>query len=141
MAAEGNSRPPDYLLIFDGGSRNNPEFGYGSYLLITPEGSAEPHRMEFGRGVTNNQAEYMALVAGLQALLAILQAPGRKPEEVDLEVRGDSSLVINQLLGRWRVRHPGLQPLYREARQMLNRFRRVRLVWTPRAHSVQALGH
>lgn len=141
MPAERDPQPPDYLLVFDGGSRNNPEFGYGSYLLITPEGPLAPRRLEFGRGVTNNQAEYMALVAGLRELPAILEASGRQQGEVALEVRGDSSLVINQLLGRWRVRHPGLRPLYEEARRLLSGFRWVRLVWTPRARSVELLGH
>ncbi len=141
MPGERDAQSSDYLLIFDGGSRRNPEFGFGSYLLAGPEGRSAPRRMEFGRGVTNNQAEYMALLAGLRDLLATLEASGRQPQEMTLEVQGDSSLVINQLLGRWKTRNPGLQPLQQEAQRLLKSFRRVRLVWTPRARSVEALGH
>lgn len=135
---------PQYLecsLIFDGGSSNNPGFGYGSYLLTTPAGRGQPRRVEFGRGVTNNQAEYLALIAGLRDLIATLEGSGGQPGACSLEVRGDSSLVINQLLGRWKVRHSGLQPLHAQARELLSRFGQVRLVWVPRAVSVRVLGH
>lgn len=141
MPEETPSPPPDYLLLFDGGSIDNGAFGYGSYLLKDAEGHSTLRRLEFGQGITNNQAEYMALLAGLRDLLAALETSGRQPGEISLEARGDSSLVINQLQGRWKVRNPGLQPLYQEARQLLGRFGQTRLVWTPRAFSVEALGH
>lgn len=115
--------------------------GFGSYLLETPEGRIGPARRQYGPGVTSNQAEYMALLDGLRQLLVLLEESGRRKEEIDLEVRGDSRLVINQLAGRWRVRHPALRPLFDEARRMLAGFRQVRLLWTPRAASVDILGH
>lgn len=130
-----------YLLVFDGGSRGGRQLGFGSYLLETPEGRIGPIRRRYGPGVTNNQAEYLALLDGLRQLLVLSEESGRRKEEIDLEVRGDSRLVINQLAGRWRVRHPALRPLFDEARQMLAGFRQARLRWTPRAASVDILGH
>ncbi|MBI3930012.1 MAG: ribonuclease HI family protein [Armatimonadetes bacterium] len=131
----------DYLLIFDGGSINNPGLGYGSYLLIGADGRSLSRRLEFGPGVTNNQAEYMALIAGLRDLLATIESRGARPADHSLEVRGDSALVINQLGGRWKVKNLGLKTLQAEARQLLNALGQTTLVWTPRAHSVRALGH
>ncbi len=141
MPTGGSTPLPEYQLVFDGGSLNNPEFGYGSYLLMLPADGTVRRRLEFGHGVTNNQAEYMALLAGLRHLLEILSTRELSPSRVSLEVRGDSNLVIKQLSGLWRVRNPGLQPLYQEARQLLDGFGRVKLEWTPRAHSVRLLGH
>lgn len=132
---------PDYVLIFDGGSRGNPGPGYGSYLLKPLTGEPLLRRLDFGDGVTNNEAEYRALIQGLRDLVALLTRRGNRPEDLRLEVRGDSSLVINQLEGRWRVRKAELAPLHAEARALLDRFAGARLLWTPRAYSVAAVGH
>ncbi len=141
MPSEDRSQPLDYVLVFDGGSLGNPGFGYGSYRLSTSDGRSRTVRLEFGQGITSNQAEYMTLVAGLRDILSSIESAGRQPSDYGLEVRGDSKLVINQLQGRWKVKHPGLRTLHGEARRLLDGFGRLRLVWTPRAHSVKVLGH
>lgn len=131
----------DYLLIFDGGSINNPGFGYGSYRLSSSDGRSWLRQVQFGRGITSNQAEYMALIAGLLDLLSDIQTSHQNPASLSLEVRGDSELVISQLSQRWRVRSPGLVPLYLEARRLLSTFGRVQLVRIPRSQVVAVLGH
>ena len=61
---------PDYVLVFDGGSKGNPGQGYGSYAIIRAQDRAQRvERLDFGDGYTNNEAEYDSLIAGLQDLL------------------------------------------------------------------------
>ena len=93
----------------DGGSRGNPgPAGYGAVVkdadtgaVIAEEGTA------IGRA-TNNVAEYSGLIAGLR--MALEHAPG-----AEVEVRMDSKLVVEQMSGRWKVKHPDMRPLWQEA--------------------------
>lgn len=129
----------DYTLVFDGGSLGNPGLGYGSYEILTADGESVGRRqVEFGDGMTNNQAEFRAVIAGLEDLLARL---GPAAATASLAVRGDSALVVRGLSGEWKVKHPGLQPLHRQARELLGRFGAVDLAWRPRRESVRAFGH
>lgn len=141
MASPRNPETPDCILHFDGGSTNNPGFGYGSFQLTFSNGGSLLEQLEFGQGVSNNQAEYRALIGGLHRLTSVLQVQGKKPAEMSLEVRGDSALVINQLRGAWKVRNAGLVPLHAEARKLLAGFGRTNLEWVPRSFSVSVLGH
>ena len=128
--------PPEttYLLIGLG----NPGRGYGSYRLrIQDRAWSPPVRLEFGERVTNNEAEYRALLAALEGAAAAVSDPRR----VALEVRGDSLLVINQLRGTWTVRADNLRPYHARARAALARFGTARLIWQRRSASVDLLGH
>lgn len=128
----------DYTLVFDGGSLGNPGLGYGSYEIVHDGQSLAAERLEFGDDMTNNQAEFHAVIAGLEALLRLT---GDQTKTTRIAIRGDSQLVIRGLTGEWRVKHPGLQPLHRKAVALLERFGSVDVAWHPRANSVRAFGH
>jgi ribonuclease HI len=128
----------DYTIVFDGGSLGNPGLGYGSYEIVGPTGTLAAQRLEFGPNMTNNQAEFRALIAGLEALLRLT---GLDAGSHAVAVRGDSQLVIRGLTGEWKVKHPGLQPLFRQASDLLRRFGSVDLAWHPRRESVRTFGH
>jgi ribonuclease HI len=106
------------VAYVDGGSRGNPgPAGYG-VRVETPDGQLVE---EFGGAIgiaTNNVAEYRGLIA------ALTWAAERGHR--DLLVRSDSLLLVMQMLGRYRVKHPGLQPLHQEARAVAARVGRVR---------------
>ncbi len=116
----------------DGGSRGNPgQAGYG--VLVTDAVTGEV-LIEVGRHIgfaTNNVAEYRGLIAGLTEAARI--APGAV-----VEVRMDSKLVVEQMSGRWRVRHPDLQPLAQAAREAARALGRVSYVWVPRESNRRA---
>jgi ribonuclease HI len=131
-------RDADFTLVFDGGSLGNPGKGYGSYEVLTPEGTIAARQLEFGDGMTNNQAEFRAVIAGLEDLLARLAGDAAA---ASLAVRGDSQLVVRGLAGEWKVKHPGLLPLHRQASELLRHFGSVDLAWHPRRESVRAFGH
>jgi ribonuclease HI len=140
--ASPDSRPPDYVLIFDGGSKGNPGWGYGSYALRrVQDGAQRIERLELGDGYTNNEAEYDSLIAALQDLIGRIEKGGRQPQEFALEVRGDSALVLNQLQGKWKAREPRMRERRDRCLGLLRRFGQVQLRAQPREESVRVLGH
>lgn len=130
--------PGDYTITFDGGSKGNPGAGYGSYEIDGPHGIEAAHRMEFGPNMTNNQAEFLALIAGLRRTLELADGQAKSCR---LAIRGDSQLVIRGLKGEWKIKHPNVQPLYQEASVLLKQFGAVDLAWHPRRESVRTFGH
>ena len=130
-----------FTIVFDGGSKGNPGRGYGSYKILGPNGELAHEELNFdhiGNRVTNNEAEYLTLIGALGHLSEIL---GDKAAQAEVVVNGDSQLVINQILGSWKVRKAELQPLHRQASELLRKFGRRQLVWHDRSNSVRILGH
>lgn len=119
------------IIEADGGSRGNPgPAGYGAVVLdaATEEVLAERYA---GLGVcTNNVAEYRGLIAGLQAALEL--------GATDAEVRMDSKLVVEQMSGRWQIKHPAMKPLAEQARGLVRELESVRFGWIPRARNSRA---
>jgi len=115
----------------DGGSRGNPgPAGYGAVVRDAVSGELLAERAAGIGTATNNVAEYGGLIAGLTACLDL------DPSEV--EVRMDSKLVVEQMSGRWQVKHPAMKPLAREATELVSRLPRVRFRWIPRAQNAHA---
>ncbi|WP_091626365.1 bifunctional RNase H/acid phosphatase [Amycolatopsis saalfeldensis] len=115
----------------DGGSRGNPgPAGYGAVVKDAVTGEVLVERHEFLGVVTNNVAEYSGLIAGLAA------AAGTGASIVD--VRMDSKLVVEQMSGRWKIKHAALQPLAARARELADAFDRVSYMWIPRAENSHA---
>ncbi len=119
------------IVEADGGSRGNPgPAGYGAVVLDAASGEVLAERSE-GLGVaTNNVAEYQGLVAGLRAA-AELGAD-------EVAVRMDSKLVVEQMSGRWKIRHAALQPIALEAQKIARGFATIRYEWIPRARNAHA---
>ena len=114
----------------DGGSRGNPgPAGYGA-VVRSASGEVLAERLGTLGVTTNNVAEYAGLIEGLKAAAEL------GADEVD--VRMDSKLVVEQMAGRWQVKHPGLRPLAAEAAALVRRFRAVRFTWIPRAQNKHA---
>ncbi|MEW6232683.1 MAG: ribonuclease HI family protein [Chloroflexota bacterium] len=133
---------PDYTLVFDGGSLGNPGPGYGSYALFRhQDGKSRVVRLDLGPDMTNNEAEYDALLAGLEDLLRTIEKAKRDPGQYGLEVRGDSELVIKQLMGRWKAKNQRMRARRNRAMALMQRFKGYRLVHQPREDTVKLLGH
>jgi ribonuclease HI len=128
-------------IIFDGGSRGNPGEGYGSFQLQWPGIAAQTVRLRFGNSVTNNEAEYDTLITALETVLKKLGDSQANPTTARIEVFGDSLLVINQTLGRWKVKEERLLARRDKVQALLKRFGRCSLTHHDREHSVRALGH
>jgi ribonuclease HI len=118
------------IAYIDGGARGNPgPAGYG-VRMETADGTllAELHGP---LGIaTNNVAEYNGLLAALRSAI--------EAGHLDLLVRSDSELLVKQMLGEYRVKNPGLQPLHREAQSLIGRFARVRFEHVRREKNAEA---
>ena len=137
-----SSQPLDYLVVFDGGSKGNPGWGYGSYAITrVQDGAQRLERLDFGDEYTNNEAEYDSLIAALQDLLKRIERARREPQEFSVEIRGDSTLVINQVLGKWKARDARMRERRDRCRRLLSRFGAAELKLQPRKESVRVLGH
>lgn len=101
----------------DGGARGNPgPAGYG--VVVTGEDGRVLAELHEGIGIaTNNIAEYRGLLAALQ--WALDHGYSR------LHVKSDSLLIVQQMLGNYRVKHAGLLPLYHKARELAVRIGQV----------------
>jgi probable phosphoglycerate mutase len=105
-------------VYIDGGARGNPgPAGYG--VRVEDAGGAMIDEFHGGLGVaTNNVAEYNGLIAALKWALA--------HEQREVHVRSDSELLVKQMRGEYKVKHPNLQPLYAQARLLVAKLARVR---------------
>ena len=131
----------ELLVVFDGGSRGNPGQGYGSYLVQSPGRKPVIKQVEFGGNYTNNQAEYESLIACLQYIIERLTVTNRKPEQVALDIKSDSDLLVNQLQGTYKVKDAGLRQRHARAEELLAQFGEWMITWHPREESVRLLGH
>ncbi|MET9627270.1 bifunctional RNase H/acid phosphatase [Lentzea sp. NPDC006480] len=119
------------IVEADGGSRGNPgPAGYGAVVRDKLSGETLAERKGFIGVATNNVAEYQGLIAGLRA------AQELNAESVD--VRMDSKLVVEQMSGRWKIKHPSMQPLAREAQTLARAFGKITYEWIPRERNRQA---
>ena len=115
---------------FDGGSRGNPGPAAWGVVVLDPEGRAvEGFAGAIGRA-TNNVAEYTALLEALAIALA--------READDVELLADSELVVKQVRGEYKVRHPDLIPLHAEAVRRIARLRRFKIGHIPREKNKDA---
>ena len=141
MAGDSHIGSESYRIVFDGGSLGNPGRGYGSFDIRGPNNYTAAEKLNYdsrGNRVTNNEAEYLTLIAALERLDRDL---GTNAKTSKVSVFGDSQLVISQLNGRWKVRKEELKPMHYQASVLLGRFDRFELTWHPRKESVKLLGH
>ena len=121
-----------WRLRCDGGARGNPGPAAYGFVLVDPAGREVAAHGEFIGNATNNVAEYRALIAGLEAA-ADQGVPA-------LEVVMDSELVVRQMTGEYRVKHPGLIPLHQRAKQATERLGPVRFRAVRREENARADG-
>lgn len=118
------------VAYIDGGARGNPgPAGYG-VRIEEPDGTLIEEFAESIGTATNNVAEYRGLLAALEWA----KAHGHR----DLHVRSDSLLLVQQMLGHFKVKNPGLQPLHAKARMLAHAIGRVTFEHVGRALNAHA---
>ena len=118
------------VVHVDGGARGNPGPAAAAAVLSTPDGEVVDEAHELLGGVTNNVAEYRGLLLGL--------ARARELGADEVEVVNDSELVAKQVNGIYKVKHPDMRPLHRQAMEALRDFARWRVRSVPRAQNADA---
>lgn len=119
------------VIEADGGSRGNPgPAGYGAVVWTEDRATVLAEAKQAIGRATNNVAEYRGLIAGLDDALNL----GATEAAVYL----DSKLLVEQMSGRWKVKHPDLIELHAQARDRARRFERISYSWIPRERNTHA---
>ncbi|HET9094454.1 MAG TPA: ribonuclease HI family protein [Solirubrobacteraceae bacterium] len=121
---------PRLVLHVDGGARGNPGPAAIGVVLSDPEGALVTTVSDRIGETTNNVAEYRALLRGLE----LAAEHGAR----EVHVVNDSELIARQVTGVYRVKHPAMRELHREAVALLDRFDRWSIESVPRAENAQA---
>lgn len=107
----------EFLLRFDGCSKGNPGKAAAGAVIYQNEQEIWTGSRLVGCNQTNNYAEYMGLIMGLNKAIEL--------NITDLHVEGDSMLVIKQMTGKNKVNSPNLIELHKLAMQMKSRFQTI----------------
>jgi ribonuclease HI len=118
------------IVHVDGGARGNPGPAAAACVISTPEGELLGEHAQLLGEVTNNVAEYRALLLGLER--------ARELGVDDIEVVNDSELIAKQVNGEYKVKHAAMRPLYLQAMTALRGFERWRVRTVPRAQNAEA---
>ncbi|XP_074283429.1 uncharacterized protein LOC141607979 [Silene latifolia] len=110
-------------MYFDGAARQD-RAGAG-VVFVTPQNHLMPYAFTLTQLCTNNMAEYQALILGLQMAIEI----GVR----DMDIYGDSKLVVNQVLGEYEVKKEDLIPYHQQALQLLNQLDDIHVGHVPRS--------
>jgi ribonuclease HI len=117
-------------IHIDGAARGNPGPAGAGVLILGPDGEVADRLHRWLGETTNNVAEYQALLLALERAAAL--------GFTDLEVRSDSELLVRQLNGQYKVKHPKLRELYGQAVERIGGFRRVRIRHVARELNAEA---
>jgi len=118
------------IVHVDGGARGNPGPAAAACVITSPTGELIDERAQLLGTVTNNVAEYRALLLGL--------ASARELGADEIEVIGDSELIAKQVQGLYKVKHPSMRPLYLQAMEALRAFHKWSIRTVPRAQNADA---
>jgi ribonuclease HI len=118
------------IVHVDGGARGNPGPAAAACVISTPAGEILGEHAELLGEVTNNVAEYRALLLGLHR--------ARELGVTDVEVVNDSELIAKQINGVYKVKHAAMKPLYLQAMAVLREFDRWSVRTVPRAQNAEA---
>lgn len=126
-----------FTLYADGGSRGNPGPAGAGAVAFDTTGKRVAEVADYLGETTNNVAEYEAILRGLKALLAAF--PEGYFKSAAVEIRMDSKLVIEQLRGAYKVKHPNLIPRYLEVKNLIARsYPRISFMHVPREQNTDA---
>ena len=120
------------IIYSDGGSRGNP----GEAAIGAVVGSRE-YSERIGVA-TNNVAEYRAVIFALKKVKQLVGK--KKAEDVEIEVKMDSELIVKQLNGEYKIKEPDLQPLFVEVWNLRLDFKKVKFEHIPREQNRRADG-
>jgi ribonuclease HI len=118
------------IVHVDGGARGNPGPGAAACVISTPDGEVLGEHAELLGEVTNNVAEYRALLLGVER--------ARELGVSDVEVVNDSELIAKQVNGQYKVKHAAMRPLHLRAMAALREFEHWSVRTVPRAQNAQA---
>lgn len=131
-------------LEADGGSRGNPGLAGAGSSIVDPTSAIAGDKVELAcqweyiAKATNNVAEYHGVVNGLTLAQEVAERSGAASSETTLDVFLDSKLIVEQMSGRWKIKHPDMKPLAQQVKELEKNFAKVSYTWVPRAQNKRA---
>ena len=125
------------IIYTDGGSRGNPGPAAVGIVFCSERGEVIKKYSEYlGESLTNNEAEYQAVVLALKKFKALF---GKKlAQKTEIEIRSDSELLIKQLLGEYKILEPKIQSLFITIWNLKTDYKRVKFTLVPRRKNKEA---
>ncbi len=124
-----------FTIYGDGGSRGNPGPAGSGAIIRNEAGETVGTVSEFLGTTTNNVAEYTAVLRALELLAGMLE---EKAKDAEVHVRMDSMLVIRQMKGEWKIKHPNMKPLAGRVGELVRLFGTVTFEHVYREHNKDA---
>jgi ribonuclease HI len=124
-----------FTIFADGGSRGNPGPAGSGAIVRDEKGIVVAEVSEFLGTTTNNVAEYTGILRALEKLLAYV---GDEAKETDVIVKMDSMLVVKQMKGEYKLKHPNLTPLGAKVKELESKFKSVSFAHVSREHNKEA---
>ncbi len=112
-------------IYTDGACRGNPGPSAIAFVILDDRNEPIQERSKYVGIGTNNQAEYKALILALKSALNF---------GTEVKCYSDSNLLVNQMNGNWRVKHPNMKPLWKKAMRLTKEFRKISFTHKPRTN-------
>jgi len=126
-----------FIIYTDGGSRGNPgKAGIGVVICNEKDQEVKKYGEYLGDNLTNNDAEYQAIIFALKKFKAVFGKALAK--NTDIEIRADSELAVKQLNGEYRLSDPKIQHFFIEIWNLKFDFKSVKFKHTPREKNKEA---
>ncbi len=128
-----------FTIFADGGSRGNPGPAGAGAIVRDEKGAVVAEISEFLGHTTNNVAEYTGILSALETLLSLMGSDGRgEASDAVVVVKMDSLLVVKQMNGEYKIKHPNLTPLAARVKALTKEFKSVSFAHVYREHNKEA---
>lgn len=126
-----------FIIYTDGGSRGNPGRAAAGFVICNEKGQELKKYGEYlGDKLTNNEAEYSAVIFSLKKFKALFG--GKLAENTEIEIRSDSEFLVNQLNGSYKVLDEKIQKLFIELWNLRLDFKSIKFKHIPREKNQEA---
>lgn len=125
------------ILYTDGGSRGNPGPAAAGIVICNGKNQTiKEYSQCLGNNLTNNQAEYEAVIFGLNKIKLIFGK--KKAKNLEIELRTDSEFLVNQLNGQYKILDSKIQPLFIKIWNLKLDFKKIKFIHIPREKNKEA---
>jgi len=124
------------IIYIDGGARGNPGPAAFGVVISTEKGEVLKKYGQYIGEATNNQAEYQALIFALKKIKQLLGK--QKIKHIPIEIFSDSSLLVNQMKGEYKIEDPKIQELFLKAWNLKTDFKNLKFSLIPREENKRA---
>ena len=124
-----------YYIYTDGGARGNPGPAATGVVILDSQKAEIKKTSKYLGKATNNQAEYLALIHGLELIVELAES---LLENIEIQAHLDSELIVKQLKREYKVKNQGLKPLFEQVNKLSLPFGKITFIHIPREKNTKA---